>query len=433
MSHIDDTRDTSEADDRDDERELIRGSTPTLVLAVLSEGPRHGYAIAREVNRRTEGALKFKQGTLYPVLHGLERDGLVAGAWSTRRASARAKSTRSPKRGRPSWRGGQRYGTDSRGRSAGSWEATGAMSSRPDGSHAGDDAAAARAERQVEEYLDRLCEPLAAAGVPAPERSELRQEAAAHIAWLVEEFLQQGRSPLEATREALEEFGPDPVRVGRAMAGGWLRRRRRLPRWGGDISPRSAATARPELVLLFRGLAAGLRAGLALADALAAASRQVRNARLRSALSDVAQQVSRGRRLSEAMGRHPGWFPELHRALAEAGERSDTLATALLRAADDLEREQEIRSQLRGAFAYPLGLSLIGLATVLFLLCYVVPVFDKVYRQFRAPLPPPTWMLVLASELFTGIGGSRRSPRESGRWRSASCAGRNGGDACSMG
>lgn len=81
MSHIYDTRDTSEADDRDDERELIRGSTPTLVLAVLSEGPRHGYAIAREVNRRTEGALKFKQGTLYPVLHGLERDGLVAGAW----------------------------------------------------------------------------------------------------------------------------------------------------------------------------------------------------------------------------------------------------------------------------------------------------------------------------------------------------------------
>ncbi|HLL46514.1 MAG TPA: hypothetical protein VK399_07385, partial [Longimicrobiaceae bacterium] len=68
------------------------------------------------------------------------------------------------------------------------------MSSRPDGSHADDDAAAARAERRVEEYLDRLCEPLAAAGVPAPERSELRQEAAAHIAWLVEEFLQQGRS-----------------------------------------------------------------------------------------------------------------------------------------------------------------------------------------------------------------------------------------------
>ncbi len=64
-----------------DERELLRGSTPTLVLAVLKDGAQHGYAIATEVNRRTGGALKFKQGTLYPVLHALERDGLIKGQW----------------------------------------------------------------------------------------------------------------------------------------------------------------------------------------------------------------------------------------------------------------------------------------------------------------------------------------------------------------
>jgi PadR family transcriptional regulator PadR len=65
----------------DDARELIRGNTPTMVLAVLQDASRHGYAIAREVNRRTGHALKFKQGTLYPVLHALERDGLIIGAW----------------------------------------------------------------------------------------------------------------------------------------------------------------------------------------------------------------------------------------------------------------------------------------------------------------------------------------------------------------
>ncbi len=64
-----------------DERELIRGNTPTMVLAVLRDGPQHGYAIAREVNRRTGDALKFKQGTLYPVLYSLEQDGLIAGEW----------------------------------------------------------------------------------------------------------------------------------------------------------------------------------------------------------------------------------------------------------------------------------------------------------------------------------------------------------------
>jgi PadR family transcriptional regulator PadR len=64
-----------------DERELLRGNTPTMVLAVLRDAPRHGYAIAREVNRRTGNALRFKQGTLYPVLHALERDGLIVGEW----------------------------------------------------------------------------------------------------------------------------------------------------------------------------------------------------------------------------------------------------------------------------------------------------------------------------------------------------------------
>ncbi len=64
-----------------DERELIRGNTPTMVLAVLRDGPSHGYAIAREVNRRTGDALTFKQGTLYPVLHLLEQQDWIAGAW----------------------------------------------------------------------------------------------------------------------------------------------------------------------------------------------------------------------------------------------------------------------------------------------------------------------------------------------------------------
>ena len=66
----------------DGERELLKGNTPTLVLAVLEDAPLHGYGIAREIERRSGNALKFKEGTLYPALHALERDGLIVGAWS---------------------------------------------------------------------------------------------------------------------------------------------------------------------------------------------------------------------------------------------------------------------------------------------------------------------------------------------------------------
>ena len=63
------------------DHELLKGNTPTLVLAVLKEQQLHGYAIAREIERRSSNVLRCKEGTLYPTLHALERDRLVTGAW----------------------------------------------------------------------------------------------------------------------------------------------------------------------------------------------------------------------------------------------------------------------------------------------------------------------------------------------------------------
>ena len=63
------------------ERELIRGNTSTIVLAVLRDGSYHGYALLREINRRMGDILQFKQGTLYPVLYALEQDQMIQGQW----------------------------------------------------------------------------------------------------------------------------------------------------------------------------------------------------------------------------------------------------------------------------------------------------------------------------------------------------------------
>jgi DNA-binding PadR family transcriptional regulator len=63
--------------------DLLRGQLDALLLAVLAEGPRHGYAIADELRGRTGGELELAEGTLYPALHRLERDGLLESRWST--------------------------------------------------------------------------------------------------------------------------------------------------------------------------------------------------------------------------------------------------------------------------------------------------------------------------------------------------------------
>ena len=62
-------------------RELASGDLPALILAVLSQTPQHGYAIAREVERLSDQALHMKEGTLYPALRVLEQDGLIFGTW----------------------------------------------------------------------------------------------------------------------------------------------------------------------------------------------------------------------------------------------------------------------------------------------------------------------------------------------------------------
>ena len=69
--------------------QLKKGSTPTLILSVLSGRPMYGYEIAKEIARLCGGRLGFKEGTLYPTLHLLERQGLVAGRWQET-SSARA-------------------------------------------------------------------------------------------------------------------------------------------------------------------------------------------------------------------------------------------------------------------------------------------------------------------------------------------------------
>ncbi|MBC7806729.1 MAG: PadR family transcriptional regulator [Akkermansiaceae bacterium] len=63
--------------------QLKKGSTHTLILAVLETAPLHGYAIAREIESRSKDALKMNEGSLYPALRSLEREGFIVGTWET--------------------------------------------------------------------------------------------------------------------------------------------------------------------------------------------------------------------------------------------------------------------------------------------------------------------------------------------------------------
>ena len=65
-----------------DTRRLGRDVNEALLLSVLDDGPKHGYQIALEVEKRSRGTFELQHGTLYPILHGLEDEGLIEGSWS---------------------------------------------------------------------------------------------------------------------------------------------------------------------------------------------------------------------------------------------------------------------------------------------------------------------------------------------------------------
>ncbi len=61
--------------------ELMKGSSEPLLLCLLAQQPMYGYQILKELERRSQGYFRFKEGTLYPALHRLEREGLVYSEW----------------------------------------------------------------------------------------------------------------------------------------------------------------------------------------------------------------------------------------------------------------------------------------------------------------------------------------------------------------
>lgn len=64
-------------------KELVAASSRPVVLSVLASGESYGYAIIQEVKKRSGGSLEYTDGMLYPVLHRLEREGLIRSRWDS--------------------------------------------------------------------------------------------------------------------------------------------------------------------------------------------------------------------------------------------------------------------------------------------------------------------------------------------------------------
>ena len=81
-------------------KDLVAASARPLLLAILGEGENYGYAIIQEVRELSGGALEWTDGMLYPVLHRLEKEGLIGSSWKTPDSGRRRKYYKLKPRGK---------------------------------------------------------------------------------------------------------------------------------------------------------------------------------------------------------------------------------------------------------------------------------------------------------------------------------------------
>ncbi|WP_425446898.1 PadR family transcriptional regulator [Dethiothermospora halolimnae] len=80
-------------------KELLKGSTETLILSLLSNEPMYGYGLIKKLNVISDGVFKLKEGTLYPILHSLEKKKLVEAYWEKKENSRKRKYYKITKKG----------------------------------------------------------------------------------------------------------------------------------------------------------------------------------------------------------------------------------------------------------------------------------------------------------------------------------------------
>jgi len=157
-----------------------------------------------------------------------------------------------------------------------------------------------------------------------------------------------------------------------------------------------------ELAIFSRQLSTMISSGMSILRALYVLEEQTESKFLTETIIAVRKDVEAGLSLSDAMARHPKVFSPLFVAMTQAGEAGGVLEDALLRVADQLQKDAALRRQIKSAMVYPTLVIIFAVAVMMALVAFLVPVFVGVFKQFGGELPSLTKVSVFLSEMVTG-------------------------------
>ena len=170
----------------------------------------------------------------------------------------------------------------------------------------------------------------------------------------------------------------------------------------GDLLGRFKKVKAHELTVATRQLSTMISSGMSLLRALYVLEDQAENDKLKECFLQVRKDVEAGISLSEALARHPDIFNELYIAMVAAGETGGILESTLGRVADQLEKDDSLRRQVKAAMMYPTMIASFAGIVMIALVVFIVPVFEGVFKDFGGKLPAITQVTVDVSHFITG-------------------------------
>jgi len=191
-----------------------------------------------------------------------------------------------------------------------------------------------------------------------------------------------------AVAKALRDRGYAPIKVEAQRSSGFSK----------EIQlPFSNRVRLRDVVVFSRQFATMINSGLSLLRSLSILIQQTQSRALARTLEVVKADVEGGASLSAAMEKHPKVFIRLYVAMVKAGEIGGMLDETLLRLADTLEKQMELRAKIRSAMMYPVAVFGLVVVIVSAMLLFIVPMFEGLYADLGGSLPVPTRLLLQIS------------------------------------
>ncbi|MDQ2867137.1 MAG: type II secretion system F family protein [Verrucomicrobiota bacterium] len=162
-------------------------------------------------------------------------------------------------------------------------------------------------------------------------------------------------------------------------------------------------TIKPKVMMIFtRQLATLIDSGLPLLRSLNVLSKQERDPVLKRTTDALAESVQGGSTFSDSLGQHPRIFNNLYVSMVKAGELGGVLEVVLARLAEFQEKAQKIKNKVTAAMVYPIIVLVLALAIMTFLLIYIVPKFQAIFKDMLGdrPLPAVTIFVIGVSDFM---------------------------------